>query len=178
VLFKIPNLEDISETSLQKVLGPVVSERIKLADGNPPSKHSPKEVIQPASFSGLGFNSLKEIAIVGFGKAIPEITPPPTLQCPLNIFPPEVLFSYPASKKSDIWQLACLMCFIHTGTFLFQTEPFYEHLVCHITNTWVQYPATGQKDTDGTSTSLLRIRVRHTDGTLLRGLIRVSLQSR
>jgi serine/threonine protein kinase len=133
VLFKIPNVEDMSETSLQNRLGPVVSERIRLADGKPPSKHSPKEVIQAASFSGLDFNSLKEIAIVGFGKAFPEITPPPTLQCPLNIFPPEVLFGYAASKKSDIWQLACLMFLVHTRTLPFHTEPFYEHLVWHIT---------------------------------------------
>ncbi|KAK4038214.1 hypothetical protein C8A01DRAFT_48150 [Parachaetomium inaequale] len=141
VLFKIPNAEYISTASLQNTLGPVVSERIKLADGKPPSKHSPKEVTQPASFSGLSFNSLKEIALIGFGKAFPEITPPPTLQCPLIIFPSEVLFGYPASNKSDVWQLACLMFVVHTGTFPFQTEPFYGHLVWHITKSLGPIPS-------------------------------------
>lgn len=109
-----------------------MSEEIRLADGGTPSKHSPREVVQPTSFSGLLFYKLKDVVIISFGKAFPEYAPPPTLHCPMEIFPPELLFGYPPSTKSDIWQLACLMYKVHARVFPFATDSSYEMLVWHI----------------------------------------------
>jgi serine/threonine protein kinase len=129
VLFKLPSHHLVSETPIRRCLGPVASEKIYLANGKPPSKHSPRAVVQPASFSNLDFSQLRNIALVGFGKAFVESTPPPTLHCPTNILPPEVFFGYPPSSKSDIWQLACLFFKIHTGAYPFRTTLPYEWLV-------------------------------------------------
>lgn len=110
-----------------------MSEEIRLADGGTPLKHSPREVVRPTTFSGLPFYELKDIVIISFGKAFPEYAPPPTLNCPMEIFPPELLFGYPPSEKSDIWQLACLMYKVHTTRdFPFETDSSYEMLVWHI----------------------------------------------
>jgi hypothetical protein len=49
---------------------------------------------------GLDVHKLREIAMVGFGEAFsPSISPPPTLQCPMPIYPPEVLFGHPPSPQ-------------------------------------------------------------------------------
>jgi serine/threonine protein kinase len=129
VLFKLPGCNLANEATIRNCLGPVASEKIQLADGGHPTKHSPRTVVQPASFSNLDFNQLNDIALVGFGTAFVESTPPPKLQCPTNILPPEVFFGYPPSRKSDIWQLACLLFKIHTGAYPFWTALPYEWLV-------------------------------------------------
>jgi serine/threonine protein kinase len=111
----------------------VASEEIKLANGEAPSEHSPRRLVQPADFIGLNSYTLKDITLVGFGKAFVDrepYRPPQTLHCPFTMFPPELLFDYPPSRKLDIWQLACLMFKIHTRVFPFQPEhPSYELLV-------------------------------------------------
>lgn len=120
----------------------MASEEIKLATGGTPSEHSPRKVVQPADFIGLNPYTLKDITLVGFGKAFVDrdpYRPPQTLQCPFDMFPPELLFDYRPTRKLDIWQLACLMFKLLTRGFPFQPGPFqpehptYELLVWHIT---------------------------------------------
>jgi serine/threonine protein kinase len=154
VLFKLPGRNLANEATIRNCLGPVASEKIQLADGGPPSKHSPRTVVQPASFSNLDFNQNNDIALVGFGNAFVEATPPPTLHCPTNILPPEVFFGYPPSRKSDIWQLACLLFKFRTGAYPFHTTLPYEWLVRQATQYIGPVPSQwrGRYDRDSSRT--------------------------
>ncbi|KAK4128075.1 hypothetical protein N657DRAFT_675910 [Parathielavia appendiculata] len=129
-LLKIPYCDSANELVIRNYLGPVASENIKLAGGGQRSKHIPRTV-QLATFCNLNLRLLGDAALVGFGKAFVEPTSSliVTLHCPFDLFPPELLFGYPASRKGDIWQLACLLFKVHTGIYPFPTAPSYELLI-------------------------------------------------
>ncbi|KAK4238006.1 hypothetical protein C8A03DRAFT_15491 [Achaetomium macrosporum] len=126
VLFRIPgafdNLRLRREDDLDRFLGPHCSQRVEMADGSALSQHAPRVVYEPARFTGISMPALRDVALVGFGKAFATFRTPPTLHCPIPIYPPEVLFGQPPSTKSDIWQLGCLFFKIHTGSFPFLTQ--------------------------------------------------------
>ncbi|KAG7286027.1 hypothetical protein NEMBOFW57_008325 [Staphylotrichum longicolle] len=88
-----------------------------------PLPHHPDVLTAPASFSGLRFSTINSIALVGFGNAFPEPNPPadPARLSHLHLPPPpppEVLFGSQYTRKSDVWQLACMLYKIHS-TWLF-----------------------------------------------------------
>jgi serine/threonine protein kinase len=52
------------------------------------------------------------------------------LGCPVEFFPPELLFDCPASTKSDVWQLAAIIYLTYAGSYMFQTGfQIFHHLV-------------------------------------------------
>ncbi|KAH6842392.1 kinase-like domain-containing protein [Chaetomium sp. MPI-CAGE-AT-0009] len=129
VVFDLPDIQSMPESDLQQLLGPINTEDLKLQDGSR-SNHAPTKVVSTASLSGLDYSSLNSVRIIDFGQAFMQDTPPPTLGCPVAFFPVELCFGYPASPKSDIWQLANIIFMAHTNTFLFQVLfPVFESLV-------------------------------------------------
>ena len=129
VVFNFPGIHSIGETRLLELLGPVHAEELRLQDGSR-SKHAPVKVVSAASLSGLDHSSLNSVRIIDFGQAFMQGKPPPTLGCPVAFFPVELCFGYPASPKSDIWQLSSVIFMAYTNTFLFQVFfPVFESLV-------------------------------------------------
>jgi len=111
----------MSESQILQLLGPIVDQSLRLRKGPVPrSKHAPKRIVAPASFSGLDPSTLTTIQINDLSCAFTSDIPPPTLGCPLIWFPAELVFGYPASTKSDVWQLAALIFYIYTDTAMFQ----------------------------------------------------------
>ena len=136
VLFKIPGIENISEASLRRMLTPVVSHTVTRVDGKPLSnmERIPRCVIETAGFQDLDFHSLKKVAIINFGRSFNSTIPPPTFgRNPTSMVFPELLFRYPASKKSDIWQLACLLFLVQAQALPFQISTGYDHLLAEMT---------------------------------------------
>lgn len=122
IVFEIPDMQSMTESHLLELLGPIRTETLRLRKGPVPhSKHGPKNVVKPASFSGLDISSLTTVQIIDFGCAFLNSNPPPTLGCPVEFFPPELLFDFPASTKSDIWQLAAIIYLTYSGIYMFQT---------------------------------------------------------
>lgn len=111
----------MTEHALLEVLGPIRDETLQLFKGGvPDSPHAPKKVVAAASFSGLNFGlSPLRAQIIDFGIAFFANNPPPSLGCPIEFFPVELLFQYPASDKSDVWQLAALMFYTYTERYVF-----------------------------------------------------------
>jgi serine/threonine protein kinase len=118
-VFDLPGVESMSESGIHRLLGPIKAKKLRLQDGSR-SHHAPDKVVSAASLSGLDHSSLASVRIIDFGQAFMQDTPPPTLGCPVDFFPVELCFGYPASPKSDIWQLAALIFMAHTDTWLFQ----------------------------------------------------------
>lgn len=115
-------MQSISESRLLELLGPIEDEPLRLRKGPVPrSKHGPKRVVAAASFSGLDLSSLSSIQVIDFGCAFLNTSPPSTLGCPVEFFPPELLFGYPASTQSDVWQLAAFLYYTYTNQYMFQT---------------------------------------------------------
>lgn len=134
VRFMIPGIENISEVSLLDMLAPVRSHTIRRADGKPLSRHIPRCVTETASFEDFDFCSLKEVVITSFGRAFSEYKPRSTLQRrPTAMVSPELLFGYPASSESDIWQLACLLFLVHTQKLPFRLNRGYDHFLWELT---------------------------------------------
>lgn len=117
-----------------ELLGPVNEEALRLRKGPVSySKHGPKKIVAAASFSGLDSTSLTDIQIIGFGVAFVSSSPPPTLGCPIQLFPLELIFGCPASAMSDVWQLAAIIFYTYTGSYMFQVGfPIFIHLVSFI----------------------------------------------
>ena len=85
---------------------------------------------------------LASVQIIDLGVAFLVNDPPPTLGCPIEFFPTELLFQCPASAKSDIWQLAAVMFYAYTGSYLFQVGfPIFFHLVCHLVQDYGPLPS-------------------------------------
>ena len=124
----------MTETRLLGLLGPIKDETLRLSKGPiTHSKHGPKKVVAAASFSGLDPLSLTTVQIIDFGCAFLSSSLPPTLGCPVEFFPPELLFGCPASTKSDVWQLAAMVYYTHTNQHMFQVGlPIFTHLVAFI----------------------------------------------
>lgn len=126
----------MTEYDLLGVLGPIKDETLQLRKGPVPrSRHAPKKIVAAASFSGFNFGSasLPRVQIIDFGVAFHTNRPPPTLGCPMQFFPPELLFGYQASDKSDIWQLAAIIFYVYTGCYMFQVGfPIFAHLIAFI----------------------------------------------
>jgi serine/threonine protein kinase len=124
----------MTESRLLELLGPVKDETLQLRKGPVShSKQGPKKVVAAASFSGLDSSSLTTVQIIDFGYAFLSNSPPPTLGCPLEYFPPELLFGCPASPKSDIWQLAAVVFYTYTNYYMFQVGyPIFIHLVAFV----------------------------------------------
>ncbi|KAK3298003.1 kinase-like domain-containing protein [Chaetomium fimeti] len=121
IAFVIPGIQSMTESYLLELLGPIHDGRLRLREGPVRhSKHGPKRVVAAASFSGFDISSLTSIRIIDFGCAFLSTSPPPTLGCPVEFFPPELLFGSPASTQSDVWQLAALVYFTYTSSYMFQ----------------------------------------------------------
>lgn len=124
----------MTESRLLELLGPIEEETLRLRKGPVShSKHAPKKEVAAASFSGLDSSSLATAQIIDFGCAFLSSSPPPTLGCPVEFFPPELLFGFPASSKSDIWQLAALVYYASTHQYMFQVGfQIFAHLVAFV----------------------------------------------
>jgi hypothetical protein len=118
-----------------QLLGPTIKEKLKLHDGSY-SSHSPKRVIRNPDFSGFNIEiSSATVMIIDFGEAVLLDCPYSRigLGIPITSFPPEVLFGYPPSASSDIWELACLFCEIFYHRPLFPLYfPIFEMLIGQI----------------------------------------------
>ncbi|KAH6842481.1 kinase-like domain-containing protein [Chaetomium sp. MPI-CAGE-AT-0009] len=122
IAFEVPGIQSMTENRLLELLGPIHDEPLRLRKGPVPrSKHGPRKVVASASISGLDVSSLTSIRIIDFGCAFFSTSPPPTLGCLLQFFPPELLFDCPASTQSDVWQLAAVVYFTCTNSYMFQT---------------------------------------------------------
>jgi serine/threonine protein kinase len=124
----------MTESRLLELLGPTKEETLRLRKGPVShSKHAPKKVVASASFSGLDTSSLATVQIIDFGCAFSVDSPPPTLGCPVEFFPPELLFGCPASTNSDVWQLAALIYYTSTSQYMFQVGiHVFTHLVAFV----------------------------------------------
>ncbi|KAL2130881.1 hypothetical protein VTI74DRAFT_5835 [Chaetomium olivicolor] len=120
IAFAIPGAQSMTETRLMEFLGPVRSGTLQLRKGPVAhSEHAPQRVVAPASFSGLDIASLATVQIIDFGCAFFSNSPPPVLGCPVEYYPPELIFGYPVSAKCDVWQLAAILFYTYTSHHMF-----------------------------------------------------------
>jgi serine/threonine protein kinase len=125
----------MTEQRLMELLGPLKQETLhNREDTISGSRRRPKRLVTAASFAGLDrLLTSVQIQIIGFDVAFPTNNPPPTSGCPIQLFPPELLFGCPASAKCDIWQLAANMCYIYVGSYMFQVGfEIFTHLIAFI----------------------------------------------
>ena len=80
VLTKLPPDTQTTQSSLLATLGPIVREKVFLANPNIPNadRHYPGSITQPAAFPTLPFSSIAGISVIGLGDAFPECFPRPT----------------------------------------------------------------------------------------------------
>ncbi|OTA59110.1 kinase-like protein [Hypoxylon sp. EC38] len=113
ILFELCDIQTWTEAQIYDFFGVVRTAELWLHNGSY-SEHAPKEVVRPLEFPILDNYLLGNICIIDFGQSYHANKPPVGLGIPLFYFPPELCFSYPPSKKSDVWALACIIFEVQT----------------------------------------------------------------
>lgn len=101
----------MSSDAVRQLLGPPMTEKLKLRDGTY-SNHGPRRIVKPVDFKGfnIGMTSAA-ITLIDLGEAflLDAEHPRTGLGVPIMSFPPEVCFGISPSAGSDVWELACLL---------------------------------------------------------------------
>ena len=79
--------------------------------------------MEPASFSRVDFEYISEqVLLIDLGQAFLELSPPSNgVGTPVSYCSPELILERKASRKSDVWALACTIFEVRSGFPLFES---------------------------------------------------------
>ncbi|KAI9834062.1 MAG: hypothetical protein M1819_003347 [Sarea resinae] len=116
VAFELANFDHYTEEEVHLRLGSPKTELVTTASGNALSPSAPRYVVQPATFSNVGSEWLKEnIRLLDFGIAFFESSPPEFLGTPPGFMAPEGWFESKYGQGTDLWAVGCTIFTIRSG---------------------------------------------------------------
>ncbi|CCE27258.1 related to dis1-suppressing protein kinase dsk1 [Claviceps purpurea 20.1] len=120
----VPNLDSLNEEDFIARLGqPEIGAVIRI-DGAPLTHNLPTHLTRSASFQRRDFtpsSSCSSIKIIDFGEAFFSNDAPSTLQTPLYLQAPEIVFGDRLDRRVDLWSAGCLIFELVTGQPPFDT---------------------------------------------------------
>ncbi|KAG5945206.1 hypothetical protein E4U59_006219 [Claviceps monticola] len=120
----VPNLDSLNEEDFIARLGkPEIGAVIRM-DGSPLTHNLPTHLTRSASFQRRDFmssSSCPSIKIIDFGEAFLSDDAPSTLQTPLYLQAPEIVFRDRLDRWVDLWSANCLIFELVTGQPPFDT---------------------------------------------------------
>ncbi|KAH6845666.1 kinase-like domain-containing protein [Chaetomium sp. MPI-CAGE-AT-0009] len=84
--------------------------KVSKKDGSPLEKGVPEYLVEPLEYDirALDLHS-GDVQLVDFGSAFFTSSPPTTIDTPLSLHPPELVFKRPLTLAVDIWSLGCAL---------------------------------------------------------------------
>ena len=123
VLVQLKGIDTWPTETLYQQVGSPVRDEVFNSSGQKPDLSAPEYLVEPASFSRVDFEYISEqVLVIDFGEAFPELSPPDDgVGTPVSYCSPELILERKASRKSDIWALACTIFEIRSGFPLFES---------------------------------------------------------
>ncbi|KAL6914795.1 hypothetical protein FSST1_012555 [Fusarium sambucinum] len=122
IVLALPDLSSLSEKDFVARLGEIATGAVTRIDGRPLEDNFPNQIIRPASFRGFdNILSRPSVKIIDFGQAFLGNNAPTTLQNPVYLQPPEVVFGDLLDRRVDLWSAGCLIFELITGQPPFDT---------------------------------------------------------
>ncbi|KAI1178993.1 kinase-like protein [Nemania sp. FL0916] len=118
VALALPCLDSLNEQEFVHTLGKPELGTVRRIDGAAPGIHLPSYIVRPTSFEALSVRQSLEapiVKIIDFGQSFHLDRAPATVQTPLVVRPPEVLFGDPIDHRVDLWSVGCLIFELFTG---------------------------------------------------------------
>jgi serine/threonine-protein kinase SRPK3 len=106
--FVIPSLHTLTEDELLKKLGKTRTGPVTRKDGNPLEANMPAYLVGPASYP-VNLSLPQQIKIIDFGESFPSTDVPETINTPICLRAPEVLFEDKLDYRVDLWSAGCLV---------------------------------------------------------------------
>ncbi|KAG8670498.1 hypothetical protein FPOAC1_009919 [Fusarium poae] len=112
----VPGLQSLSEEDFVARLGKPETGVVTRVDGGPLGKDVPAQMTQSASSWGLDdMPSRPSVKIIDFGEAFFDNNAPTSLNTPISVRPPEVVFGDRLDRRVDFWGAGCLIFELITG---------------------------------------------------------------
>ncbi|KAG6138389.1 hypothetical protein E4U28_004239 [Claviceps purpurea] len=107
----VPGLDALNEEDFIARLGDRVTGAVTKLDDGPWAPNVPTQIIQPAIFQEQDIMAAPcpSIKIIDFGEAFFSDDPPSTLNTPLALRAPEIVFGDPLDRRVDLWSAGCLI---------------------------------------------------------------------
>ena len=123
VLIQLKGIDAWPTGTLYQQVGSPVRDEVFKSSGQKPDLSAPEYLVEPASFSRVDFEFIsEEVLLIDLGEAFPELSPPANgVGTPVSYCSPELLFKRKASRRSDIWALACTIFEFRSGFPLFES---------------------------------------------------------
>ncbi|KAG6120001.1 hypothetical protein E4U14_004337 [Claviceps sp. LM454 group G7] len=120
----VPDLDSLDEEDFIAKLGKPETGAVIRMDGAPLTHNVPTHLTRSASFQRRDFmpsSSCSYIKMIDFGEAFFSNDAPSTLQTPLYLQAPEIVFGDRLDRRVDLWSAGCLIFELVTGQPPFDT---------------------------------------------------------
>ncbi|KAG6081587.1 hypothetical protein E4U15_002823 [Claviceps sp. LM218 group G6] len=118
----VPDLDSLTEEDFVARLGKPQTSAVTKKDGGPLPHNIPSQLVWPASFQRPDTTpSCPSIKIIDFGEAFLSDNAPSTLNTPLYLQAPEIVFGDQLDRRVDLWSAGCLIFELVTGQPPFDT---------------------------------------------------------
>ncbi|KAG6236571.1 hypothetical protein E4U47_001131 [Claviceps purpurea] len=118
----VPDLDSLTEEDFIARLGKPQISAVTKKDGGPLPHNVPSELVWPASFQRPDTTpSCPLVKIIDFGEAFLSDNAPSTLNTPLYLQAPEIVFGDQLDRRVDLWSAGCLIFELVTGQPPFDT---------------------------------------------------------
>ncbi|KAJ4985972.1 protein kinase domain-containing protein [Stagonosporopsis vannaccii] len=119
--FAIPSVQALREDDFLQKLGEPETGIVQRKDGQPLGPAVPRYLVKPTSYPIDVKSSLKSIKIVDFGQSFLSDDCPGTLNTPLPVRAPEIIFRDIVNYRVDLWSMGCLLFELIVGQPLFDS---------------------------------------------------------
>jgi serine/threonine-protein kinase SRPK3 len=102
-------LDALRQEEFLQILGPPETGSVHRKDGQQLEPGVPRYLVEPTSYPLDLESSFKSIKIVDFGQSFLRDECPGTLNTPLPVRAPEIVFKDRVDYRVDLWSMGCLV---------------------------------------------------------------------